>query len=268
MRDGETVSLVANALQEIEPLARPRQDDRVLLTGHPDLLEPLRQPDHGDVVDPELVERALGGSDLRRATVDDDQARRVGELAWAAGVGVDQDRPALLLAVLGAPEVHLGGLRALVEQPPETASDRLVHRGDVVLPVDALDHEPAVVALARQAVLEHDHRRDHLGALEVGHVVALDAQRCLLEPERELDLLEGLGAGGEVAGALGLVGGERLPGVAGDGLHQDPLVAALRHPQRDLASALVAQPGRQRGGSSGCCGTSTSRGMPSDASGS
>ena len=88
----------------------------------------------------------------------------------------------------------------------------------VVLPVDALDHEAAVLALAGQAVLEHDHRGDHLGALEVGDVVALDAQRRVVEPERVLDLLEGLVAGGQVRGALGLVQDQGLAGVAADGL--------------------------------------------------
>ena len=39
------------------------------------------------------------------------------------------------------------------------------------------DREAAVLALARQAVLEDDHRGDHVGALEVGDVEALDAQR-------------------------------------------------------------------------------------------
>ena len=63
---------------------------------------------------------------------------------------------------------------------------------DVVLAVDATDHEPAVLALAGEAVLEDHHRRDDLGALEVGDVVALDPQRRLVEAQRLLDLLERL----------------------------------------------------------------------------
>ena len=49
-----------------------------------------------------------------------------------------------------------------------------------------------------------------------------------VEPERVLDLLQRRGAGREVAGAPQLVLGERLLGVALDGLGQGPLVAALR----------------------------------------
>ncbi len=82
--DGEPMGLVADALEEIEALGAARQDHRVLLPGQPHLLQPLGQAAHGDVVDAELVERALRGGDLRRAAVDDDQARCVGELAGAA----------------------------------------------------------------------------------------------------------------------------------------------------------------------------------------
>ena len=116
-----------------------------------------------------------------------------------------------------------------------------MHRRHVVLPVDALDDEPAVFALAGQAVLEDDHRRDDLGALEVGDVVALDAQRHLVELEPYLDLLQGAVAGGQVAGALGLVERQRLLGVAGHRLLERLLVAALRHPDLHLAAAQVAE---------------------------
>ena len=94
--DGEAVRLVAHPLQEVEPLAGARQDDRVLLAGQPDLLEPLGQAADRDVVDAELVERLLGGRDLRRAAVDDDQAGRVGELARPTRVRVDEQRPVLV----------------------------------------------------------------------------------------------------------------------------------------------------------------------------
>ncbi len=105
----------------------------------------------------------------------------------------------------------------------------------------ALDHETAVLALAGQAVLEHHHRGDHLGALEVGDVVALDAQRNLLEAQRHLDLLQRLVARGQVGGALGLVHDQRLAGIAGHGLLEALLVAALGHPDADPAPPDVAQ---------------------------
>ena len=101
----------------------------------------------------------------------------------------------------------------------------------------AADDEPAVLGLARQAVLEDDHRPDDLGALDVADVEALDAQRRLVELEGVLQLLERLAAGREVAGAGDLVPGQALLGVAGDGLHEGALVAAARHPQVDPAAA-------------------------------
>src|SRR5579875_3638769 len=78
---------------------------------------------------------------------------------------------------LGGP----AGLLALVQVAAEPAADHLVDRGDVV--AGAPDREPAVLALAGQAVLEDDHRRDHVRALQVGHVVALDAQRRVVQAE-------------------------------------------------------------------------------------
>ena len=116
-----------------------------------------------------------------------------------------------------------------------------MHRRDVVLAVDASDHEAPVFGLAGQAVLEDDHRGDDLGALEVGDVVALDPQRHLVEPERLLDLLEGAVAGGEVAGPLRLVEGEGLGGVVGHRLLQVALVAALRDADRDPAPPPLAE---------------------------
>ena len=131
--------------------------------------------------------------------------------------------------------------RLLVEQPPEPPGDHLVHRRDVVLAVDPADHEAPVLALAGQPVLEDHHGGDDLGALEVGDVVALDAQRHLVERERLLDLLQRPVAGGEVARPLGLVEGQRLGGVGGDGLLEVALVAALRHPDGDLAAPPLAE---------------------------
>ena len=49
--DREPVRLVADPLQQVEPLAGARQDHRVVVAGQPDLLQPLGQPAHGDVVD-------------------------------------------------------------------------------------------------------------------------------------------------------------------------------------------------------------------------
>ena len=63
----------------------------------------------------------------------------------------------------------------------------------------------------------------------------------VVELERLLDLLQRPVAGGQVAGPLGLVQRQRLSGVAGHGLLERLLVAALRHPDRDPAAAQVAE---------------------------
>ena len=97
--------------------------------------------------------------------------------------------------------LDLGRVLALLEVAPEAAGQDLVHRGGVVDGLAAVvargsapDDEPAVLALARQAVLEDDHRRDDVGALDVADVVALDAQRRVVELEGVLELLQGLAA--------------------------------------------------------------------------
>ena len=181
MGDGEPVRLVADPLQEVEPLAGAGQDDRVLLTRAP-------RPPRAAWPDPRRGCRrcrARRGRAGRPRPAAGHRRPRPGRARRRTCVaGRCRGRPGPGRAPRRCPrtaEVDFGGLGALVEQSLEPAGDRLVHGGDVVLPVDALDHEPAVVALARQAVLEHHHRRDDLGALQVGHVVALDPQRRLLE---------------------------------------------------------------------------------------
>ena len=157
---------------------------------------------------------------------------------------------------LGGRPVPLGEVRR------EAPGEHLLHRRVVVVAGD-VDLEPAVLALVRQAVLEHDHRPDVVGALEVGHVVALDAQRRLGQAEVVLQLGERPAAGVVVAGPAQAVAGELLLGVAGDGLEQRALVAALRHADLHPRAALQAQPllvGRRR--SSGSTGTSTCLGTP------
>ena len=78
--DREPVRLVPHPLQQVQPLAAARQDDRVLLAGQPDLLQPLGQAADGHVVDAELGQGARRRLGLQRAAVDDHQVRRIGEL--------------------------------------------------------------------------------------------------------------------------------------------------------------------------------------------
>ena len=79
--------------------------------------------------------------------------------------------------------VELAGLGPLLEVAAEPAADHLVDatRRRPPRPLgQAADDEPAVLALAGQPVLEDDHRGDHVGVLQVRHVVALDPQRRLV----------------------------------------------------------------------------------------
>ncbi len=236
--DGEPVRLVPHPLQQVQALAGTREDQRVLLVGEPHLLQPLGEPADGHVVDAQLVQRPPRRRHLRTPAVDHHQLRRVREAP----------RPAVLLRHGGrhlAADRALGplaGALLLGQVAPEPAEDDLVHGADVVLPLEPLDLEAPVLALALQTVLEDDHGRDHVLALQVGDVVALDAQRRAVQSERLGDLLQGPGAGGQVGGALGLVQRERLLGVARHRLHQGLLVTPLRHPQRGVGAAALGQP--------------------------
>ena len=87
--DGEPVRLVPQPLQQVQRLAGAREDDRLVLAGHPHLLEPLGQPADRHVDDAELGQHGGGRVDLRRAAVDHQQLRRVGEPAGPAGLRVD-----------------------------------------------------------------------------------------------------------------------------------------------------------------------------------
>ena len=172
--DREPVGLVADPLQQVEALgACAARITGSSSSGTQTSSSRLARPQTGMSSNAELGHRLARGRDLRRAAVDDDQARGVGELARPPGLGVDQ---------------HRSGLgHDLGRSCPASSSSRRNRRvitscieRDVVLAVDAPDHEPAVLALAGQAVLEDHHRGDHLGALEVGDVVALDPQRHLV----------------------------------------------------------------------------------------
>ncbi len=237
--DREAVGLVTHALEQIQALTGAGQDHRVVLAGHPDLLQALGEAADGDVVDAQLVQRPLGGGDLRLAAVDDDELRRIGE-PLGSPVVVLQLLAGFLTGFLAVRP--LAGLLLLGDVALEAAADHLVHGPDVVLPLEALDLEAPVLALALEAVLEDDHGGHHVVALEMGDVVALDPQRGAVQVEGLGDLLQRARAGGEVGGALGLVQHERLLGVALHGLHEGLLVAALRDAQRDARPAPCRQP--------------------------
>ena len=243
--DREPVRLVPDPLQQVEPLAAARQDDRELLPRQPDLFQALGQPAHGDVFDAQIAQGPPGRVRLRRAAVDDHQIGRIRELALAHRRvpfgGID------LRILLGiSQDVQLPGFLAFVQVAPEPAGDHLVDGGDVVGAIVAADAEPAVLALARQAVLEHDHGGHDVRTLQVGHVIALDPQRRVVQAEGFLNLVQGAAPGGQVAGPPGLVQRQRPPGVALDRVQQRLLVTAPRHPKVDGAVAADGQPFRDR----------------------
>src|SRR5690606_35339917 len=250
--DREPVGLVADALQQGQAFAGALQDDGVLLPRQPDLLQALGQTAQGDVGDAELVHRLLGGSDLGRAAVDHHEARRVGEAVPVARV-VRRDLAARQRAggvvragVLTPRELDVVRSAPVGGGAPAPPGDDLVHGLGVVacaVAVRPADAERAVLALAGQAVLEHDHRRRLVGALRVRDVVALDAQRRGLEVERLLDLAQRLAPRGEVPRAPGAVQHQRVLGVLADGGSELPLVPALRHADVDPGAAQTAQPG-------------------------
>ena len=199
---GEAVGLVADPLQQEQRLGLAGDVDRVGPAGHVDLLEPLGQRRDRDLlVEAEVAHDPLGHGQLALAAVDQQQLRRVGE----------PPGPLAPLADRAVPLDEVGG---------EAAGQHLLHGGVVVVAGDVLDLEAAVLALLGQAVLHHHHRADVVGALEVGHVVALDAQRRLGQAEQVLQLVERPGPAVVVAGPAQAVAGELLLRVAGDRLEQ------------------------------------------------
>ena len=202
--DREPVRLVAQPLHQEERVAVPRQDHREVAVRLPELLEPLRDAGERDAGHARVLERALRGRDLRLAAVDEQQVRPVREPGAAL----------------------LRRCRLLVVEVRDPAAQHLVDRVGVV--GGRRDVEAPVLVLARQPVLEDDHRRDDVRAGQVRDVEALDAQRRLVEAERLLQVGDGLRARGEVGAAPRLVEHQRLRRVARGRLGELRLLAALR----------------------------------------
>jgi len=150
----------------------------------------------------------------QRGAVDEQQLRRVGELAGPL--------PALTDRTV-----------ALVEVGGQPAGEDLLHRRVVVVARD-VDLEPAVLALVGQPVFEHDHRTDVVGPLQMRHVVALDPERRLRKRQQILQLGQRPGATVVIRRATDAVACELFAGVAGDGVEQGTLVASLRNPDLDM----------------------------------
>ena len=69
--DGEAVGLVAHLLEQVERLGVARDAHRLRRPGHVDLLEPLGEAGHRDVLEPELLEHAHRDAELALAAVDE-----------------------------------------------------------------------------------------------------------------------------------------------------------------------------------------------------
>ncbi len=111
--------------------------------------------------------------------------------------------------------------------------------GEVVRPLHGLDAEPPVFPGPRLAVLEHDHAADRLRALEVGDVVALDAERRPRQAQGFGQLLQG----GERLAMVGqparVLAGERIRRVPCGQIHECPLLATPGNAQVDRATPLL-----------------------------
>ena len=135
--------------------------------------------------------------------------------------------------------------RLLCQVPFEAAGDDVVHAGGIVARGVAGNAVGAVGVLRGHAVLKDDHGRDHVRALHMRNVVALDAQQRVGQFERLLQFHEGGAAGGQITGTATLVQGQRLARVLGNRLHEFCLVAALRDANLHGATAHLRQPGGQ-----------------------
>ena len=120
-------------------------------------IEPLRNTDHSQVGDRELLEHA----------------QRLGKLARSA---VD--------------EQHVGHRHLALLYARVAAREHLRHRAVVVSGLDALDVEAPVVRLQRAFGAEHHARRDRRLAARVADVEALEAARRLGQVERLRERLE------------------------------------------------------------------------------
>ncbi len=147
--------------------------------------------------------------------------------------------------LLGAGRGLLGRgpvLGRVFEEAAKTAGQHLVHGSVVVVSLDGGHLEAPVVAALRQAVLEHDHRADVVSALDMAHVVALDAQRGLLQPERLLELLEGDRPARQVRRPPQPVPLQLVLGVLAGCGYELAFASSLRDPHRDPAVAQSRQP--------------------------
>ena len=132
-RDGETVGLITDPLEQEQPLRTPRKADGKAVAGPVHLFESLGQGrDLGDVGQRKSVEDVDDDPELAQPTVDEQQVGRAGEA------------PPPTISWILSPAAH-------------ASFEDLCHGGEVVIALDGLDLEVPVRGLDRKAVFEHHH---------------------------------------------------------------------------------------------------------------
>ena len=152
--DGKAVGLVADLLEQVQGFGRPRDAHGVGPARQVHLLELLGEGGHRDLLlQPQLLEDPQGDAELTLAAVHEQQLRGVSEAT----------------APIFERLVPFGQVGA------QAAGQDLAHGRVVVVLVDGADLEAPVLLGLGQPVLHHHHAPDVVGALEMTHVVALDA---------------------------------------------------------------------------------------------
>ena len=220
VRHRKAMALVAHSLEQVQRLGLARDAHRLGTARHEHLLELLGEGAHRDLLaEPHLVEHRSRHAELSLAAIHDQQLGRVGEAA-----------------LLGWRQITLG---QVVPQPP---AQHLIHGRVVIVAIDIAKPEVPVLAAARQTILEHHHRTDVVGSLQVAHVVALDAQRRPWQLQVLGQLVQRPSPAVVVAAATHPVPCERFACVVPCCVHQRALVAPLRDAQRHPGTTLLAQP--------------------------
>src|SRR5579883_778714 len=143
--DGETMSVVANLLDQVEQGRMPLEANGfVLLAEHIKYLFLFGDGRDGLIDDFELFEGLSRGMELPESAIDQDQAGHF----------------------------PVFGLDAAI-----AALNGFAHAGEIVVAPFAANDEFAVIGFAHAAVFPHDHRGHGVCALKMGNIKALDAFR-------------------------------------------------------------------------------------------
>ena len=209
--DREAVRLVPDSLNELKDRRGAWEGDRHVLPSDEEKLLALGEAGHRLVAEAQLLEGLDRGPELSLAAVDQDELRQ---------------------------------LLPFLQQPAVAPADDLAHRGEVVRSTGhALHPELPVVGLLRKALLEDNHRRHHVRALDVRDVEALDAAGLDLEVEKVAEGPEDLLRLLPRVLPLELEG---EPGIADHEVEKPELLAALRGADANPRAPARAQPGLEQ----------------------